>query len=322
MAEDILQATTNSQAATSSLLISPIFSDIQPGKYYILNLENRSEHPITVQLEPAVFEILGSERRIYPNELTTIEGQPLTTYLQTEASQLTLQAAEKKSLKINYLKAAEGYLLGVKVKSGNRTNSKQTQVNTEISGASVILKTELTQAKLAAVKTKLEVRPEYGVSVLGWQISLTNNYSVRTTIENESDLILKPSGVVTLYTNDKRIESTLLTPELIKGLYPTETFTTQRQLNDKRQFWQQLGSTEVKQEVTINSNELVDKANIYVVPYQLVLLVVAILSLSLTFYLGYFIWRRRSAKPSHKVKYSHGQDKSKIGKSKYRPGVN
>lgn len=296
MEEQVLQSITTQQYSNvSGLVITPIFTNIKPGESYILSVTNTTKQQTAVNFEASVFEILGSERRIYPNEMVKINGESLNKFVSTDQTNLVLDPGQKKSVRVSYLKEADGYLLGVRVNSG-RTTTGGTRVSSTVKGASVIVKTEIGQAELAQIQTRLEVEPQTGFKLLGQKFSLTNNYTAKTIIQNDSDVILKPAGIVVLYTNDKRITAEQLTTDMIKGLYPGEKFTTQKNLTDDRDFWKNLGTSEIKQELKINGNELVDKENIYVIPYQLLLAMIILLIGSIGAYISYTYYKKHFRK--------------------------
>jgi hypothetical protein len=269
---------------SKGITITPAFSEIAPGESYEIEIVNNDSQKTSAEIIPMLFSVDKGERKLVPDESKTSEAKEAV-----KIDKDKIEIAAKSSVKVNvkYEKEIKGFYTGVLILE---TSSQSGQVSLSGRLASVIVKTKLSDDDLKNIEDGLDIKTDVNIDYIGSLMNLGTQYIVVTTLENKTDKILKPSGDITYYLNDKRIDNQQLTTALKSGIFPSEKLEIEKTFTDERNFWDRIGQAQFKQEIKLADKSLTSEKSILAVPMEALIIGLGIV-ITLTV-VGFSIYRK------------------------------
>jgi hypothetical protein len=302
----------SNQTTKPGITLSPALTTIAPGKSYALSVKNTGDQTVEVKLNPALFAVDAETNKVVPAPSTAYTpNQPLNAYLNVTQANFSLAAGESKAIEIKYGKEYPSFLLGVEASVGRF--QEEANVGTVGKLSSVIISTDITDSDLTKLDSSLNAKPKFAIG----SVNLGTDVNLVTKFQNNSNKLVKGSGDISIYSGEKRVENIVLTSDMPPSVYPGVGFEIQNSYKDSRPFWQRIGTTAYRQQITVSGKTITREVQQLSLPWEFLLIVLVLtIVVFASAYAGSRYYLRRQNKP---LKKSGIQHRNKLGASKSLP---
>lgn len=267
-----------------TMIVSPAIIDAYPNQNYDITLKNNSSAAKQFKAFPSAFEINKDQRKVVPVENTNLN---FNEYLKLDITDFNLSAKESKIIRVNFLKNASPYILGI---TFSETNSSTQEIGTSMQLASIFINRDLADEDFLKIQTKLDIKPKFALG----SISFGKSYTVKSEVFNNTPNFLASSGEIRIASAGTKLSSISLTQDFPSNIYPLETFKIENEFLDKRTLLQRIGFLKFEQKILINGREIKAENQSLCIPFELIF---SITFLSLIPILAYLYYKKiRSVK--------------------------
>ena len=273
---------------SDTITVRPAIVDAFPNQTYELTIKNNSDEIKNFKVLPSAFTVLKDERRVIPVDDPLIN---FDEFLSIETTQLILNSKESETIKVQFIKSHENYILGTTFAESVSSNP---EIGTTMQLASLFLDRNITDEYMLKITSDLDVNPKFSLG----SISFSKKYDLSSTVVNETPLFLASSGEVRILSDATRLDSLSLTQDFPPNIYPAETISIETKFEDKRSVLGRVGLIKFEQKIYVNNREIVVKRQVVSLPFEIVALALILL---LTSIMTYTIYRNIKAE-KNKIK--------------------
>lgn len=290
------------------ITIYPAFIELSVGESYSLNVQNNSNQQETINIIPELFSIDSEKETIVPISAELLDDQniELSNSIQLSESELVLESGETKTIEINYIEKVENYIPGVKIVRQSGTGSA---VAIGYNLASIVLDLDLSEEDLEKISQEITVDSSFNIG----NFHFGRNFKITFKLKNGTSNIIKAFGEILIKDENKRIEQFSLTTDLQKTIYPTKEVSITKDFSDSRSFSERIGTLNIDSFSNVNNREIEFSKSIYVLPIELLLIVVLILPSLL---LLVFMYKKRTRLKRTGSKVKKARTSIKLGQRK------
>ncbi len=252
--------------------ITPAIIEINPGKEYVLKIDNLDVNSQVFQLSPVLLEADQATRQV---KVVDSLDTDINNYIKLEKDIVEIPPNSSATVKVNYLSELKNFMLGVSVSSVSNI-SDTVGVNYRL--ISVIVDYSVNESTAISFLKDLEIKPRIKVS----RVSFSNKYNVITEIKNESTKVQKIFGELQVREGSTRLDTINYNSFLPEYVYPEESVNIKTQFEDNRSLFSRLGKTTFVSMAIIDGKEIYLSESILVIPWQVLLIIFLPLIITIT----------------------------------------